>query len=68
MAMLKPSRRACGTAQRRTGAGFASRIMRLSTWTARATSPCRPSMAWDDGPLWTVLAREADRLVGGQGG
>lgn len=23
------------------------------------------STAWDDGPLWTVLAREADRLVGG---
>jgi SRSO17 transposase len=23
------------------------------------------SPAWDDGPLWTVLAREADRLVGG---
>jgi SRSO17 transposase len=23
------------------------------------------SSAWDDGPLWTVLAREADRLVGG---
>ena len=21
--------------------------------------------AWDDAPLWTVLAREADRLVGG---
>ena len=21
--------------------------------------------AWDDGPLWTVLAREADRMVGG---
>jgi hypothetical protein len=20
--------------------------------------------AWDDAPLWTVLAREADRLVG----
>ena len=26
------------------------------------------STAWDDGPLWTVLAREADRLVGGPGG
>lgn len=26
------------------------------------------SPAWDDGPLWTVLAREADRLVGGPGG
>ena len=25
------------------------------------------SPAWDDGPLWTVLAREADRLVGGPG-
>jgi SRSO17 transposase len=25
------------------------------------------SPAWDDGPLWTVLAREADRLVGGSG-
>jgi SRSO17 transposase len=24
------------------------------------------STAWDDGPLWTVLAQEADRLVGGQ--
>lgn len=23
------------------------------------------SRAWDDGPLWTALAREADRLVGG---
>src|ERR687893_1415210 len=23
------------------------------------------SAAWDDGPLWTALAREADRLVGG---
>ena len=23
------------------------------------------STAWDDAPLWTVLAREADRLVGG---
>ena len=23
------------------------------------------SPAWDDAPLWTVLAREADRLVGG---
>ena len=23
------------------------------------------SSAWDDGPLWTELAREADRLVGG---
>src|ERR671917_2064696 len=23
------------------------------------------SSAWDDGPLWTALAREADRLVGG---
>jgi SRSO17 transposase len=23
------------------------------------------SPAWDDGPLWTALAREADRLVGG---
>lgn len=23
------------------------------------------SPAWDDGPLWAVLAREADRLVGG---
>src|SRR3712207_9554314 len=23
------------------------------------------SPAWDDGPLWTQLAREADRLVGG---
>lgn len=23
------------------------------------------SPAWDDGPLWTVLAREAERLVGG---
>ena len=23
------------------------------------------SPAWDDGPLWTVLAHEADRLVGG---
>ena len=23
------------------------------------------STAWDDGPLWTVLAHEADRLVGG---
>lgn len=27
------------TVQRRTETGFASRIMRLSTWTARATSP-----------------------------
>ena len=26
------------------------------------------SKAWDDGPLWTVLAQEADRLVGGPGG
>jgi SRSO17 transposase len=26
------------------------------------------STAWDDGPLWTVLAHEADRLVGGSGG
>ncbi len=25
------------------------------------------STAWDDAPLWTVLAREADRLVGGPG-
>lgn len=25
------------------------------------------SSAWDDAPLWTVLAREADRLVGGSG-
>src|ERR671916_1742311 len=25
------------------------------------------SSAWDDGPLWTALAREADRLVGGPG-
>jgi len=25
------------------------------------------SPAWDDGPLWTVLARGADRLVGGPG-
>jgi SRSO17 transposase len=25
------------------------------------------SPAWDDGPLWTVLAHEADRLVGGPG-
>ncbi len=25
------------------------------------------STAWDDGPLWTVLAQEADRLVGGPG-
>ena len=25
------------------------------------------SPAWDDAPLWTVLAREADRLVGGPG-
>jgi SRSO17 transposase len=25
------------------------------------------SAAWDDGPLWTALAREADRLVGGPG-
>src|SRR5215210_6438421 len=25
------------------------------------------SPAWDDGPLWRVLAREADRLVGGPG-
>ena len=24
------------------------------------------STAWDDGPLWTVLAQEADQLVGGQ--
>ena len=23
------------------------------------------SPAWDDGPLWTALAREAERLVGG---
>ncbi len=23
------------------------------------------STAWDDAPLWTVLAQEADRLVGG---
>jgi SRSO17 transposase len=26
------------------------------------------STAWDDSPLWTVLAQEADRLVGGSGG
>jgi len=26
------------------------------------------STAWDDGPLWTALAHEADRLVGGSGG
>lgn len=26
------------------------------------------STAWDDGPLWTVLAQAADRLVGGPGG
>jgi SRSO17 transposase len=26
------------------------------------------STAWDDSPLWTVLAHEADRLVGGSGG
>src|SRR5215217_3089669 len=25
------------------------------------------SPAWDDAPLWTELAREADRLVGGPG-
>ena len=25
------------------------------------------SPAWDDAPLWTVLAHEADRLVGGVG-
>jgi SRSO17 transposase len=25
------------------------------------------STAWDDGPLWRVLAQEADRLVGGPG-
>ena len=25
------------------------------------------STAWDDGPLWSTLAREADRLVGGPG-
>ena len=25
------------------------------------------SPAWDDGPLWRALAREADRLVGGPG-
>src|SRR5919112_6057655 len=25
------------------------------------------SPAWDDAPLWTALAREADRLVGGPG-
>ncbi len=25
------------------------------------------SPAWDDGPLWTVLAEKADRLVGGPG-
>jgi SRSO17 transposase len=25
------------------------------------------SPAWDDAPLWRVLAREADRLVGGAG-
>jgi SRSO17 transposase len=25
------------------------------------------SPAWDDGPLWTVLAHGADRLVGGPG-
>jgi SRSO17 transposase len=25
------------------------------------------SPAWDDGPLWTVLAHEAERLVGGPG-
>ncbi len=25
------------------------------------------STAWDDGPLWTVLAQQADRLVGGPG-
>ena len=24
--------------------------------------------AWDDSPLWTALAHEADRLVGGSGG
>jgi SRSO17 transposase len=24
------------------------------------------SAAWDDGPLWTVLAREADRMVAGR--
>src|SRR3954452_9352436 len=23
------------------------------------------SPAWDDGPLWTVLARQADRMIGG---
>ncbi|EHM03088.1 hypothetical protein HMPREF9946_00457, partial [Acetobacteraceae bacterium AT-5844] len=23
------------------------------------------SPVWDDGPLWSVLAREADKLVGG---
>src|SRR5215216_4817668 len=23
------------------------------------------SPAWDDGPLWTVLAHEADRMIGG---
>ena len=26
------------------------------------------STAWDDSPLWTVLAHEANRLVGGAGG
>ena len=26
------------------------------------------STAWDDSPLWAVLAHEADRLVGGSGG
>jgi SRSO17 transposase len=25
------------------------------------------STAWDDGPLWTVLAQQADRLIGGTG-
>ena len=26
------------------------------------------STAWDNSPLWTVLAHKADRLVGGSGG
>jgi SRSO17 transposase len=28
-------------------------------------STSSPSPAWDDGPLWRVLAEQAGRLVGG---
>src|SRR5918998_5306669 len=64
---------------RRGGVGLRSTCAACSApASARACSPWRlglsghdqlhhfiSSPAWDDGPLWTALAREADRLVGG---